>query len=376
MLNLPEKPQHQMIVKFLTQTAPKKSFIRLYNKNSVFLGDFMCSSHNLNDHQWEYKSRWVHTCDLTDLTPDTSYSFQVYMLTTSDTITEQRKRKFKTFSREGPIIFASGGDMGINEHGLNTLKVAIQQSPDFIAIGGDIVYDDGFISCFARWYKLYTFFDRYAVTKDGHMIPLLTAIGNHEAQDGLFHSSQHNILPYLYLASHQVGKHPLQRSLYHTHLITEDYSVMALDSSVVNEQKDQLQWMEREWSSEFAKTKKLVLYHSPLYPSSSENADEVVMSGRLHWEPMFSKYNVSLAMENHDHIYKRSKPIRYNQIVEKGTVYIGDGAMGVLYGHAHQSQYHERIESKYHFYVVKCAKDGLYVRAIDDKGVVFDELLQ
>jgi hypothetical protein len=47
-------------------------------------------------------------------------------------------------------------------------------------------------------------------------------------------------------------------------------------------------------------------------------------------QDIFDKYNVDLGLENHDHAYKRSKLIKNRQIVDSGgTLYIGDGSMGV-----------------------------------------------
>jgi hypothetical protein len=371
-LNLPEKPQEEMIIKFLSTTESSRAYVRLYNGKLKPL-DYSCHSFNLNNFQWDFHDRWIHTCELTNLIPNTEYQFEVYLTTPVETISEHKRRKFKTFGTDS-VTFTNGGDMGINKQGLHMLEKATDLSPDFISIGGDIVYDDGFIACSHRWFQFYKFYDKHAVTTSGHMIPLLTAIGNHEAQYGLFHSSRNEILPYLFFNTHQVGVQALTRPLYHIHRLTSDYSLTVLDSAVISEQKDQSPWMERQWSTEYRTTNKLVMYHSPLYPSSSHSFDQVVFNGRLYWEPLFSKYNVSLALENHDHIYKRSKPIKNNETGEKGTIYIGDGAMGVLYPQPHRNGYHERMEVKYHVHYVKCNKQGIHMDAIDHNGERFDHL--
>lgn len=59
-------------------------------------------------------------------------------------------------------------------------------NPAFLLIGGDIVYDNGFPSCFRRWDRFFIEYDKYCKKTDGSMIPLLTAIGNHEVCTALF----------------------------------------------------------------------------------------------------------------------------------------------------------------------------------------------
>ena len=44
---------------------------------------------------------------------------------------------------------------------------------------------------------------------------------------------------------------------------------------------------------------------------------------------MFDNYDFVGAFENHVHQYKRTFPLKANKKSEKGTVYFGDGSMGV-----------------------------------------------
>ena len=44
---------------------------------------------------------------------------------------------------------------------------------------------------------------------------------------------------------------------------------------------------------------------------------------------MFDNYGIIAAFENHVHQYKRTFPLKNDSIDPKGTVYFGDGSLGV-----------------------------------------------
>lgn len=102
-------------------------------------------------------------------------------------------------------------------------------------------------------------------------------------------------------------------------------SVVALDSSIIETHQEQVPYLEQVWSNPvYANRKsKFALYHVPLYPSKRDIEFPYTAAGRQHWEPIFKKYNLTVGLENHDHLLKRTKPM-------DGIVYIGDGALGKL----------------------------------------------
>jgi len=73
------------------------------------------------------------------------------------------------------------------------------------------------------------------------------------------------------------------------------------------------------------------LYHVPLWPSVRELGDSSVKATREAWSPLFDKYSLHVGFENHDHSYKRTKPIRNQQVAAdgNGTIFLGDGSWGV-----------------------------------------------
>jgi hypothetical protein len=50
---------------------------------------------------------------------------------------------------------------------------------------------------------------------------------------------------------------------------------------------------------------------------------------REYWAPLFERYGVQIAFENHDHVYKRTVPLRSGAPHADGVVYIGDGSWGM-----------------------------------------------
>ena len=117
----------------------------------------------------------VFRCELAGLKPGTEYVFRVG--TSAD-------YRFRTMPAKATdtFQFISGGDCGVNDHALANNKLAAKQDPYFVLIGGDLGYDNGRSARTAIG-----FIRNYSTTmKDGkgRLIPLLTAIGNHEVNGG------------------------------------------------------------------------------------------------------------------------------------------------------------------------------------------------
>ena len=53
-------------------------------------------------------------------------------------------------------------------------------NPDIIMLGGDIVYDNGFPTCYESWDSFYSAFDFYAFTPNNRIIPFILSVGNHD----------------------------------------------------------------------------------------------------------------------------------------------------------------------------------------------------
>ena len=75
---------------------------------------------------------------------------------------------------------------------------------------------------------------------------------------------------------------------------------------------------------------KFIVYHVPLYSSTGQwNTNRKALEGQKNWVPLFDKYNVTAAFENHVHAFKRTEPMVASKYDSSGTVYLGDGLWGV-----------------------------------------------
>jgi hypothetical protein len=104
----------------------------------------------------------------------------------------------------------------------------------------------------------------------------------------------------------------------------------------------------------------------------------VSASVRKNWLPLFERHGVQLAFENHDHAFKRSKPLRGGKVAEDGIVFMGDGAWGVgeraVRGAAADVWYLEKSQSVRHGMIVTLTPAGKKVTTIDHRGTVIDEV--
>jgi acid phosphatase type 7 len=102
---------------------------------------------------------------------------------------------------------------------------------------------------------------------------------------------------------------------------------------------------------------------------------------RAHWVPLFERYGVRVVFENHDHAYKRTRPIRQNAPSADGIVYIGDGAWGVTTREIGSRDpdleglpwYLEWAESVRHFILGTIQGTQHHFVMIDEDGYTFDE---
>jgi len=94
----------------------------------------------------------------------------------------------------------------------------------------------------------------------------------------------------------------------------EDVRFFALESTYMD--PDQLKWVEDELQKSGEKWK-IPFFHHPLYSSARTHGSQVKLREVL--EPLFIKYNVSLVLTGHDHVYERIKPQNRIQYFVEGS---------------------------------------------------------
>ena len=98
----------------------------------------------------------------------------------------------------------------------------------------------------------------------------------------------------------------------------QDVRFFALESTYMDQ--DQLTWLENELKNSGEKWK-IAFFHHPLYSSARTHGSELKLRAEI--EPLLVKYNVSLVLNGHDHVYERIKP-------QSGIQYFVTGSGGQL----------------------------------------------
>ena len=198
-------------------------------------------------------------------------------------------------------------------------------------------------------------------TRDGRLLPVIPARGNHDRGIGF---------------EEAFAWPELDRNYYFETKLTPAVSLITLntETELGGEQRDWLAGTlaaiapERRWLA--------AQYHRPAFPSVRSAADGIPR--RTHWVPLFEEYGVALGMESHDHSLKRTVPIRsYAPDFERGVVYIGDGGLGAPLRNPDPDRWWLQepgmVGSVYHVHVLTFGEEELHGRAYGMGGDVVDD---
>jgi hypothetical protein len=318
----------------------------------------------------------LHSTELIDLKPDTTYTFRIGK--------EGVPHKFRTMERTltHKLTFVAGGDMYHDSiETLNqTNRAAAGFSPAFALLGGDLAYQVGSYSkilplwarekisfsntqSFDRWLQWLISWQNEMVTPDGRFVPILPAIGNHDVNGGFGQTpAQAPFFYALFPMPGQQGYNVLDMGNY--------LSIIILDSGHTHPiEGAQSLWLEGALKAREDKPYKFALYHVPAYPSARPFEYQYSQDIQKAWVPIFDRYRLTAAFENHDHDYKRTFPLQNGKIAKKGVVYIGDGAWGVEdpreVKDEKRKKYLAKYASKRHFLVITIDGNGQTVEAVD-----------
>jgi hypothetical protein len=227
--------------------------------------------------------------------------------------------------------FIQGGDMSFTEAGISLLKEAAHLEPLFAVLGGDISYDNGDQFCYLVWDNFFTKWEHMMVTPSNYSIPILVSVGNHEA--GGFYRPKSDV-PFL-LDYFPYNSNSGERTFYRSHKTSSNSVIIVLNSEVTLLAKDQNQFLEETLIKYESFKYKFAVYHHPIFPGHKtieqiKNNDPSISKNMFdNWTPLFDKYHLTAAFENHFHYYKKSFPIKDGKVDPSGTIYLGDGAFGV-----------------------------------------------
>lgn len=333
-------------------------------------------------YEFPFSERIIRRAELTGLIPDATYEFRIGE--------HGRRLLFRTMPHTAlrPIRIAVGGDVRHRQEWMDrTNRVAASYSPDFVLFGGDLAYVDGDPRKIGRWYEWFESTMTTLVAPSGRMIPVLAAIGNHEVWHNRFADSERD--PAGFIQRHGLRERtatffydlfPFPGHMGYGVLDFGDYmSVLLLDTDhirpIIGEQTT---WLEEVLSHRRHVPHIFPVYHQPAYPSVRQFGETSSARVREHWSPLFERYGVRLAFENHDHAYKRTYPIRRGEVDPGGVVYVGDGAWGVStreigMQHSEPAWYLAHAKSVRHFILLTVQGTHQHFVVVDENGAIIDE---
>jgi hypothetical protein len=308
----------------------------------------------------------VYVVQLTDLTPDTVY----YFVAGDEKYGYTEERSFRTLpGGDAPIRFASGGDMGTGTTARKLLELTGEQDPHFAVVGGDLAYANGNFAEARDWTTWFKNWDKYCVTPDGHMVPMVMGIGNHEVNDFVSDDDRLRSPFYTSFFGRQAD------DIYYVRKFGDNMVFLMLDSGHLNPHHgEQTDWLKQQLETHRDVPYRFATYHIPLYPAHRDYEGAGSKAGRKNWGPLFDEYGLTIGFENHDHVLKRTKPIKGNEVASEGTIYVGDGTYGVSPRDIDKEPrwYNEVEGSIAHFWLVDVATDSVKLKAISAAGKVVD----
>jgi acid phosphatase type 7 len=308
---------------------------------------------------------YIYRFSLTDLKSDKPYYFQV-----GDKVNGYTKTmSFQTIAETAEEIeWVQGGDTYPDPRVKTIGQNAVTKNTQAILIGGDITYANGQLDQYSRWLYWLNLMNDVMVTKDGRVIPLVVAIGNHEMRR--VRESLELTAPF-YARFFPQNK----QKTYFSRNFGKETVLYVLDSGhYAIHGGDQKKWLAKSLEETKNKKHKLTMYHIPLYPTNRSMEASMSREGRAQWLPLFDKYGIDLSFENHDHNLKRTEKLYNNKIAKdnKGTVYVGDGSWGVLARSAHKRWYHKLVGEKNHVWRVRVSEKSISAEAIGEEGSTLD----
>ncbi|MCH9627670.1 MAG: hypothetical protein S4CHLAM2_13120 [Chlamydiales bacterium] len=342
--------------------------------------------------------RRLYHIELPGLQPATAYYF---------TVGDSRRaygneQSFRTIAEKSEkLLIVEGGDWENTRSAEALAKKAASLDPHAVWLGGDYPSSVHGLRDYKKWDHWLDVYTRSMVTSEGHLIPLVMAIGNHEVLGGF--NQPKTQAPFFF----RYFKQGDTEESYFSLPFGDAVQLIVLDSGhTAPHAGEQTLWLEETLKKASHKPVKVALYHVPLYPSirfaekglsyrSTRGFVELVkgknsanklfskesQEGRRFWLPLFDQYRLTAAFEHHDQTLKRTKLLRHGREDPTGTLYLGDGGWGpkvqfpTLQGYF--QNYFAHLQGKQHFFWVMEVKEGeiTYV-ALTASGQVLDRFTQ
>lgn len=311
--------------------------------------------------------RSIHWVKLTGLEPGKPYHF----IAGDEAGGFSAERKFHTLPADSTQFrFVTGGDIGVGDAPKRILAQAAKMEPAFVSVGGDLAYADGTMKSVVTWDAWIDGMEQSLVTPEGFTVPWVLAIGNHEVLGFGTGKPEKAVFWFKFFDQTRDGVSYFERRF------GRDTTMLALDSSHITAHAMQKDWLRERLAASAADQRPLTfaIYHVPLYPAYRDFEGLQSKLGRDLWQPLFDEFHLKIGLENHDHVFKRTKPIKANAVAEDGTVYLGDGCFGKgsRTVKVDAPWYVEKSGPLQHFWMIDINGPRIEARAIDTTGAAFD----
>lgn len=248
-------------------------------------------------------------------------------------------------NKEGSFRFGVLGDFGTgapSQYELADQMVELHErfKYDIVVTVGDNLYGSERPQDFQKKFEI-----PYKPLLDAG-VKFYATLGNHDAREQRY-----------YKPFNMDGK------LYYTFDPTPDVRFFLLESTYPT--PEQFQWLEDELEAS-SNNWKIVVFHHPLYSSGKRHGSDLGLREVL--EPLFLKYNVSVVLNGHDHLYERVKPqkdIQYFVVGSGGKLRAGsiDPNTGITA---------KEFDTDLVFMAAEIVGDEMYFNAISRVGQTVD----
>lgn len=320
---------------------------------------------------WYAQGIQLHQVKLTDLKPNTIYSYKIYI--DAKWLCSDQNFSFQTaptINSNAPFTFITFGDYGNGSQAQKRLRdQMLADSFDFILTVGDNSQNLGTYEQFD-----YTVFQLYEdiFCRAG----LFTAMGNHdyETNQGQPYLNLFNLPGNAWHSEDQQRYYSFDYGNAHF-TVLDSNAPLDVDNSEIN--NSMLHWLDddlRHTSQQW----KIVVCHHPPYNAGDHGPDQRVQAKVI---PILETYGVQLVLSGHQHNYQRSKPLRAGQptsLNKGGIVYIVSGA-GAAAKHACTPadwlDFYISSVTYGLYHRVTITKDNLAIEAVDGNGKVKDSYI-
>lgn len=301
----------------------------------------------------------IHKVTLKSLIPDREYYFRIK--------TDETIYSFKTApsNLDKPLKFIVGGDVFTKTKLFRRMgKSILQNNPDFAILSGDITCARSNLKSYPlrRWLKCLKEWKKTMITKENRIIPFIMVPG------------QKDIAPDDYDLFFTLFAFPTKK-LYRSLDFGNYLSLFLLDTGHFHPiEGRQTHWLSQALGSRTQVPYRFAIYPESAYPSSSSNRTLISKKIRSHWIPLFEKYHLPIALEGHNHGYKRTHPIKAGEIDSNGVTYLSDGGWGAPLRKIKDAWYLSEKRKKNSVLLISLKRDSAEIMAIDLLNEPIDQI--